>query len=153
MYIPAENVYYETILRDELGGEATGLLPYAMQKKVIPVSPNSFYAYLQVILRGLKGFAIEKRTEVILEYLARLRGEFGRFAGDFAKTGKHLANASSSYAERGVMVNFFLDEQHLRFELNLDSVRREQIEVNPQLLGLGVIVSSEGDQHDSLGDR
>src|SRR6185369_5701362 len=40
MYIPAENVYYETIIRDA----ASDLVAYALAKKVIPVSPNTLYA-------------------------------------------------------------------------------------------------------------
>ena len=39
MYIPAENVYYETILRD--GAEGSEVYSYALQKRVIPVSPLS----------------------------------------------------------------------------------------------------------------
>src|SRR5213075_2619480 len=54
MYIPAENVYYETIIRDE----EPGLAGYAISRKVIPVSPNCFYAYLQAIALGLRGLRI-----------------------------------------------------------------------------------------------
>ena len=53
MYIPAENVYYETVLRNY--PEGSELCSYALQRRVIPVSPNSFYTYLQVIILGLKG--------------------------------------------------------------------------------------------------
>ena len=60
MYIPAENVYYETIVKDdELGGEMS-LFNYALKRRVIPVSPNSFYAYLQTILLGLRGMRVEE---------------------------------------------------------------------------------------------
>src|SRR5438477_950810 len=51
MYIPAENVYYETIIRDE----EPGLAAYAINRKVVPVSPNCFYAYLQAIALGPRG--------------------------------------------------------------------------------------------------
>ena len=41
MYIPAENVYYETIIKDS--GEKS-LSGFALEKKVIPVSPNTFFS-------------------------------------------------------------------------------------------------------------
>lgn len=99
MYIPAENVYYETIIKDEKIGEETGIFQYAINKKVIPVSPNSFYAYLRVILLGLKGMAIEKSAKEILFNLSHLRSGFDRFVADFGKLGKHLYNAKNSYEE------------------------------------------------------
>ncbi len=96
MYIPAENVYYETIIKD--GDEVDkNIRDYALSKKVVPVSPNSFYAYLMVILRGLKGLTIEKRAQEVMENLARLRNEFVKFYEEFAKTGAHLKDAGKSY--------------------------------------------------------
>lgn len=97
MYIPAENVYYETILKDENIGEDKSLLAYAMQKRVIPVSPNSFYAYLEVIVLGLKGLQIEKSAQEIFRNLARLEGDLGRFKTDFDTLGTHLGNAKAKY--------------------------------------------------------
>src|SRR5262249_38700258 len=72
MYIPAENVYYETIVRDEAGGDgqANGLFEHAIERRVIPVSPNCFYAYLQVILMGLKGMRVEESARQIFQGLA-----------------------------------------------------------------------------------
>ena len=83
MYIPAENVYYELIIRDEAMDTDKGLLNYAFAKRVIPVSPNSFYAYLQTILLGLKGMHIEERAQDILTNLARLSGDFRKFQEEF----------------------------------------------------------------------
>lgn len=99
MYIPAENVYYETIIKDEKFAEGSSIFNYSLSKKVIPVSPNSFYAYLQVILLGLKGMAVEKSTQQILANLDRLRGDFERFQEDFTKLGGHLKNSRGSYEE------------------------------------------------------
>ncbi|WP_461249107.1 DNA recombination protein RmuC, partial [Treponema sp. R6D11] len=65
MYIPAENVYYETIINDSFTNKDYELLNYAMEKHVIPVSPNSFYAYLMAISFGLKGLNIEKEAKTL----------------------------------------------------------------------------------------
>jgi len=99
MYIPAENVYYETIIKDERFTEDSGLFQYSLGKRVIPVSPNSFYAYLQVILLGLKGMAIEKSTQQILASLSRLKGDFDKFSDDFSRLGKHITNSRGSFED------------------------------------------------------
>ena len=97
MYIPAENVYYETITKDEPGED--GVTAYAMDRKVIPVSPNSLYAYLQAIVLGLRGFQIERRAEEIQRHLGRLQQDFAKFRGDFDVVGTHLKNARSKYED------------------------------------------------------
>src|SRR5512147_421723 len=97
MYIPAENVYYELIIKDEALDAEKGLLNYSFQKRVIPVSPNSFYAYLQTILLGLKGMHVEEQAQEILRNLARLSGDFERFRADFELVGKHLMNTRTKF--------------------------------------------------------
>jgi DNA recombination protein RmuC len=96
MYIPAENVYYETIIKDD-DHEEKNLSHYALGKRVIPVSPNSFYAYLQAIVLGLRGMKVEERAKEIIEYLSRLQGDYTRFRDDFGLLGRHLAHAQASY--------------------------------------------------------
>ena len=97
MYIPAENVYYEVILRGEDGDEA--LFSHALSRRVIPVSPNSFYAYLQVIVLGLRGLRVEQNAREILGALARVQGDLGRFREHFDVLGKHLTNARNKHDE------------------------------------------------------
>ena len=99
MYIPAENVFYELIVTDSLKDRRYELSQYAMQKKVVPVSPNSLYAYLMAIALGLKGFKIEQQAQVILAELSRVQGAFGEFYCDFLLIGKHLKNASGKFDE------------------------------------------------------
>jgi DNA recombination protein RmuC len=94
MYVPAENVYYHAFIQQE---DSLKLLGYAFDKKVIPVSPSSFYPYLQVVLFGLNGLKIEKQAATILQNLAHLEGHFGRFREQYEKIGTHLKNAQGSY--------------------------------------------------------
>jgi DNA recombination protein RmuC len=96
MYIPAENVYYEIIVKDDATGEAD-IASYALARKVIPVSPGCFYAYLQAIVLGLRGLRIEERAHAILQQLSRLRGDFDRFRDEFRLVGKHATNAVASF--------------------------------------------------------
>lgn len=90
MYIPAENVYYEIIVKEDI-------MSYFVSKKVIPVSPNTLYAYLQVVCLGLKGLKIEENAKVILKNLSTLSIEIGKFKEDFDTLGAHLSNAKSKY--------------------------------------------------------
>jgi len=101
MYIPAENVYYETIIKDEGFGEEKSIFSHAISKKVIPVSPNSFYAYLQVIILGMKGLKVEEKAQEVIKMLITLKGSLGKFTEDFEVMGSHIDNIKSSY-ERAV---------------------------------------------------
>ncbi len=109
MYIPAENVYYELIIKDEAIDTEKGLLNYAFAKRVIPVSPNSFYAYLQTILLGLKGMHIEEQAQEILKSLASLSGDFDKFRSDFELLGKHLTNVKTKYDDADRRLEKFND--------------------------------------------
>jgi DNA recombination protein RmuC len=109
MYIPAENVYYELIIKDEAIDTEKGLLNYAFTKRVIPVSPNSFYAYLQTILLGLKGMHIEEQAQEILKSLASLSGDFDKFKSDFELLGKHLTNVKTKYDDADRRLEKFND--------------------------------------------
>jgi DNA recombination protein RmuC len=98
MYIPAENVFYEAIVRDE----TRELTSYALERKVVPVSPNTLYAYLQAIALGLRGMRIEAQAQEVMGRLQRLTGELGRVRDDMRLAGKHLGNAQACFgaAER-----------------------------------------------------
>lgn len=97
MYIPAENIYYETIIKDESFDEEDGLYSYASKRRVVPVSPNSFYAHLRVIALGLKGLQIERSAKEIFQNLERLHTELEKFSNIFETLGSQLNNAKNNY--------------------------------------------------------
>lgn len=97
MYLPAENIYYETIIKDDGAATDETLSHYAISRKVIPVSPNSFYAYLQAIVLGLRGLRIETSAREILANLAQLANDFRKFYEDFWKIGFHLSDAKTAF--------------------------------------------------------
>ncbi len=126
MYVPAENIYYEAILRDERFGEPLGINTYALKKRVIPVSPNSFYAYLQAILLGLRGLRIEERAKEIFAFLARLQDDLRRLSEEFQLVDKHIKNASGAM-EKG---SKRLEKIQGRVE-KLESTKPAEVEESP----------------------
>ncbi len=99
MYVPAENVYYEAVVRGEDLEDEESVVGYALRRKVIPVSPNTFYAYLAAILHGLKGLEVEKEAREILDSLGGLQQQFDRFDAAYRLVGKHLDHAVRQYDE------------------------------------------------------
>jgi len=100
MYIPAENIYYEVISNADL-------FNYAMQRHVIPVSPNSFFAYLQVVVYGLKGMQIEENARLILNRLSTLKLSLGEVEKNYDTLGTHIANTQSKYNDLGKKLGRF----------------------------------------------
>ena len=99
MYIPAENVYYEVIIKDVEQEADLAIFGYALSRRVVPVSPNSFYAYLQTIILGLKGMRVEEQSREIIDSLSRLQKEFENFVEAFRLVGQHLDNSTKKFAE------------------------------------------------------
>ena len=109
MYIPAENVYYETIIRAEDLEDEKGLFHFSVSRRVIPVSPNSFYAYLQVILLGLRGMKVEERAKEILARVTGLQSHLKKLFEDFDTLGKHINNAHANFDKASKKLEKFSD--------------------------------------------
>jgi len=64
---------------------------------VIPVSPNSLYAFLQTVAIGLRGMKIEQEARRIEQLLLSLKKDFDTFKDHFRLIGRHLDNAKSQF--------------------------------------------------------
>ena len=105
MYLPVEGIYYELVC-----GKTGALLEHAHERRVFPVSPTTFTAYLQVIAFGLKGMEFEQNAHEVMAYLADLRKDFGRFRDDFELVGTHLGRAQTKYVDAEKRLDRFDDK-------------------------------------------
>jgi DNA recombination protein RmuC len=97
MFIPSENVYYQTILKDEIELDDKSIAEYALDKRVVIVSPNSIYAYLRVILVGLRGLQVESNVRKIMDDYSRLNKELEKFQKQFETLGGHINHAQAAF--------------------------------------------------------
>ena len=94
MYLPSEAIYYELAC-----GKTGALLTYAHDKRILPVSPTTLTAYLQVIVLGLKGLQIEQHAQEVMAYCAQLQTDFGKFKEDFELVGTHVGRAQNKLVD------------------------------------------------------
>jgi DNA recombination protein RmuC len=99
MYLPSEAIYHECVIRGEGGDDGAGVIAHAMDRRVIPVSPQTFYAYLSSILHGLKGLRVEARAREILAGLGALRQDLDRLGDAYGTLGTHLGHALRKHQE------------------------------------------------------
>ena len=93
------------------------ILEFALEKKVIPVSPNLLYAYLLTVVMGLHGLKIEKQAAEIRQNLKKLNADFVEFVSNWDTLGSHIRNTSNKYDEAGKRLD--------RFGLQLEKVQGE----------------------------
>lgn len=99
MYLPSESIYHEAALSGLSDGGCT-ISEYALRKRVIPVSPNTLYAYLSVIRMGLRGYRLGESAREILRHLSHLHADVEDSCGKMGtavKQARHsLANLEES---------------------------------------------------------
>lgn len=99
MYVPAEGIYYN-LLVSRIGTveiNTKDLIEYAFKKKVIIVSPVTFFAYLQTVLQGLKALQLEKSVQEILQRVGLLAGHLNVYEEYLKKLGGHLGTTVNTY--------------------------------------------------------
>ncbi|MDH7476505.1 MAG: DNA recombination protein RmuC [Microgenomates group bacterium] len=98
MYVPSEAVYYEIINEAEL-------FDFAGQKRVLPVSPMSFYAYMKAILMSFEGQKIQTKAKEILAILRAIKKDYQKTEEAFSVMIKHLTNAYNQGSQVGKNLN------------------------------------------------
>jgi len=86
MYLPSETVYYEVVNNTEL-------FDYGGKKRVLPVSPTTFYAYLRAILMSFEGQKIEEHAQQILSAIKAIQKDYLKVEENLSVLGRHVQNA------------------------------------------------------------
>lgn len=104
MYIPSEAVYYEII-------NNPSLFDFASEKRVLPVSPMTFYAYLKAILMGFEGQKISKKAHEILRGIKAIQKDYEKLGEGINILSKHINNSynmisqvNSAYSKLGQQI-------------------------------------------------
>jgi len=88
MYIPSEAVYYEI-------ANSPTLFEYAGIKRVLPVSPTTFYAYMRAILMSFEGQKIEAKAKEVLSAIRAIQKDYSKVEDNLSILQKHMNNANN----------------------------------------------------------
>ena len=100
MFIPAEGIYYDLLVNQVSKGvvNTQNLIEYAFSKKrVIIVSPTTFYAYLQSVVYGFKAFKVEENAKKIEANVSQLVKHLSAYEEYFKKMGMTLSTVVNHY--------------------------------------------------------
>ena len=111
MYVPSEPVYYEVVNEMEL-------TDYARKNRVYPVSPNTLYANLQVILLSFQGKDIEQKSRQLFALLRGIQKDYSKLGENLSVLNKHITNAYNQMSNVGT--DYTLMGQKLSSTQNLD---------------------------------
>jgi DNA recombination protein RmuC len=113
LFIPSESIYYETIAETNFIGDPCQINEYATGRKVIPVSPNSFYAFLHVVLLGVRNIEIVREAKKLQDSLVKVERDFDYFYKMYGNIGKNIEKAGEAFRKG--------DNHIRRFKRNLDN--------------------------------
>lgn len=126
MFIPSEAVYYELIAEQNKIGTPSSLLQYAQDLQVLPVSPNTFYAFLQIIVMGIQNTEMVSKARELKQSLANLDRTFGFFYTQYQEMGKGIDKAAEAYRKGDMHVDRF--KKRLDSTLQMEGLQQDQAE-------------------------
>jgi len=100
MFIPAEAIYYDLSVNQigAIKSNTRALIEYASREKHVQiVSPNTFHAFLEIVLQGLRGFRIEKMAKEIRANVEKLGRNMANYEEYMKRLGNHLTTVCNTY--------------------------------------------------------
>lgn len=118
MYIPSESVYYEIVNNEDL-------YEHASKKRVLSVSPMTFYAFLKSILIGFEGQKISQQAHKILSNLRSIQKEYEKTNENLETLSRHVTNSYNMMTQ--VSTSFGKLGQQITTTNNLGEVEEKEI--------------------------
>lgn len=99
MFIPSEGIFYDLLVQKvgTVDVNKIDLIEYAFTKRVIIVSPVTFFAYLQTVLQGLKELKMEGSMQEILKKVTQLGKHLQSYESYMQKLGNQLGTTVNTY--------------------------------------------------------
>ncbi len=99
MFIPADGLHYDLLVQrvGTLDVNSEDLIQYSFKKRVLIVSPTTFFAYLQTVLQGLRALKIEESTKIIQVQVQKLQKHLAAYVDHYQRLGKHLGTTVTTY--------------------------------------------------------
>jgi DNA recombination protein RmuC len=124
MYIPSEAVYYEVVNIQEL-------INFSRNLRVYPVSPNTLYAHLQVLLLSFEGKELETKSKEIFRTLRAAQKDYQKVETTLSVLQKHLTNAFNTMSV--VLSGFNQLGQKITSSKNIESGVKSNTEENNEI--------------------
>jgi DNA recombination protein RmuC len=119
MYIPSESVYYEIATIEEL-------MEFSRRNRVYPVSPNTLYAHLQVLLLSFQGKELEQKSREVFRLLRAIQKDYEKTGEQLGVLGRHIGNAYNTMS--GVSGSFDVLGQKLSKTQRFTGREEKQLE-------------------------
>lgn len=101
MFVPAEGVYHN-LITSSVGAvqvNTKNLIEYAFGKRVMIVSPTSFFAYLQTVLLGLKALKMEESVKEFQRRAEEYSRHMNTYVDHHNRLGKQLETTYRTYTD------------------------------------------------------
>lgn len=142
LFIPNESVYGFIHEHD------AALLDDALGQKVVLCSPTTLFAVLGVVRQAMDTFAVERKTDEILQALAGFGTQWSKFSEQVDKVEKHLSTLNNSFNDLAGARRNQLERQLGK----LDAIRSRSIDALDAGSGEGLAVESRPDGELTVGD-
>lgn len=118
MYIPSEPVFYEISTHREL-------MEYAKSHRIYPVSPNTFYAHLQILLRAFEGKQFASKSRQVFHLLRAVEKDYEKLEDSLGVLGGHVNKAYNKFSD--VQGNFARLGQKLNSTVSLQETEQPEL--------------------------